>query len=128
EASLRAELGDLEGALQLCDAALVNLGLSDQTRGVLQAQRAWVLLRKGDAAGAIEAFDVAIPFLTDPLDLGKAYINRGGVHLSRGAGARAASDFARGVELFRAQGNEVQAAMAEHNQGYADLLQGDIVS
>jgi tetratricopeptide (TPR) repeat protein len=128
EASLRAELGELEGALELCDSALGSDGLSNQTRGVLQAQRAWILLRTGETAEAIDAFDVAIPLLTDPLELGKAYINRGGVHLSRGAGPRAASDFARGVELFRGLGNEIQAAMAEHNQGYADLLQGELVS
>ena len=128
EASLRAELGELKDALGLCDAALGNDGLSNQTRGVLHAQRAWILLRTGETAEAIEAFDVAIPLLTDPLELGKAYINRGGVHLSRGAGSRAASDFARGVELFRGLDNEIQAAMAEHNQGYADLLQGDLVS
>ncbi len=128
EASLRAELGELDGALELCDAALGSDGLSNQTRGVLHAQRAWILLRTGKTAEAIGAFDVAIPLLTDPLELGKAYINRGGVHLSRGAGPRAASDFARGVELFRALGNEIQAAMAEHNQGYADLLQGELVS
>jgi CHAT domain-containing protein/tetratricopeptide (TPR) repeat protein len=128
EASLRAELGELDGALELCDAALGSDGLSNQTRGVIHAQRAWILLRTGKTAEAIGAFDVAIPLLTDPLELGKAYINRGGVHLSRGAGPRAASDFARGVELFRALGNEIQAAMAEHNQGYADLLQGELVS
>jgi tetratricopeptide (TPR) repeat protein len=128
EASLRAELGDLGGALERCEAALGSDGISDETRGVLQAQRAWILLRTGETAAALEAFDLAIPLLTDSLELGKAYVNRGGVHLSRGAGPRAASDFARGVELLRAEGNEVEAAMAEHNLGYADLLQGDLVS
>ena len=96
--------------------------------GVLHAQRAWILLRPARPPRRSEAFDVAIPLLTDPLELGKAYINRGGVHLSRGAGPRAAADFARGVELFRELGNEIEAAMAEHNLGYADLLQGDLVS
>jgi tetratricopeptide (TPR) repeat protein len=128
EASLRAELGELQGALERCDTALGSDGISDETRGILQAQRAWILLRTGETADALEAFDAAIPLLTDPLELGKAYVNRGGVHLSRGAGPRAASDFARGVDLFRALGNDIQAAMAEHNQGYADLLQGELVS
>ena len=128
EASLRAELGDLQGALERCDTALGGDGISGETRGILQAQRAWILLRTGETAEALDAFDVAIPLLNEPLELGKAYINRGGVHLSRGAGPRAAADFARGAGLFRAVGNEIQAAMAEHNQGYADLLQGDLVS
>ncbi len=128
EASLRAELGELQVALDRCDTALLSEGISDETRGILQAQRAWILLRTGETPEALEAFDIAIPLLTDRLELGKVYVNRGGVHLSRGDGPRASADFARGVELFRVLGNEVQAAMAEHNQGYADLLQGELVS
>jgi tetratricopeptide (TPR) repeat protein len=128
EASLRAELGDLEGALERCDTALRSDGISNQTRGILQAQRAWILLRTGETAGALDAFDLAIPLLTDPLELGKAYVNRGGVHLSRGAASRAAADFAQAVTLLRSAGNEIEAAMAEHNQGYADLMQGELVA
>jgi tetratricopeptide (TPR) repeat protein len=128
QAFVLAELGDLPAALALCDTAISREGPQRETRGVLHSQRALILLREGDTAAALEAFDLGIPLLTDALELGKAYVNRGGVHLSRGSATRAAADFALGVELLRGEGNEVEAAMAEHNQGYADLLQGELVS
>jgi hypothetical protein len=85
-------------------------------------------LRRGETVPALAAFDVGIAMLTDPVELGKAHINRGGVHLARGAGHRAAQDFDVAVSLLRETGNLIEAAMAEHNLGYADLLQGDLVS
>jgi tetratricopeptide (TPR) repeat protein len=127
-AFVMAEQGDLEGALERCDAALSRAGVASETVGVLHSQRAVILLRQGDTASALDAFGVGIGLLTDPVELGKAHINRGGVYLARGAGPRAASDFEVAVELLRRQGNEIEAAMAEHNLGYADLLQGDLVS
>ncbi len=123
-----AEQGDLEGALELCDAALARAGVASETVGVLHSQRAVILLRQGDTTSALDAFGVGIALLTDPVELGKAHINRGGVYLARGAGPRAAADFEVAVDLLRQQGNEIEAAMAEHNLGYADLLQGDLVS
>lgn len=123
-----AEEGDLAGALATVDQALTTDGVTLETRGVLHSQRALILLRRGDTAAALDAFDVGIAMLSDPVELGKAYINRGGVHLARGAGSRAARDFEAGAALFRQQGNLIEAAMAEHNVGYADLLQGDLVS
>jgi tetratricopeptide (TPR) repeat protein len=127
-AFVTAEEGDLAGALARCDSALASDGVTLETRGVLHSQRALILLRQGETAAALDAFDVGIAMLTDPVELGKAYINRGGVHLARGESARAAKDFELAVPLLRDQGNLVEAAMAEHNLGYADLLQGDLVS
>jgi tetratricopeptide (TPR) repeat protein len=123
-----AEEGDLAGALTLCDDALGTSGVTLETRGVLHSQRALILLRRGETAAALEAFDTGIALLTDPVELGKAHINRGGVHLARGAGGRAALDFEVGAALFQEAGHSIEAAMAEHNLGYADLLQGDLVS
>jgi tetratricopeptide (TPR) repeat protein len=127
-AFLTVELGDLTGALQLCDRALGLAGVSFETLGVLHSQRALILLRLGETTDALEAFGVGIAMLTDPVELGKAHINRGNVHLARGAGQEAAADFATAVDLLRAAGRHVEAAMAEHNLGYADLLRGDLVS
>jgi tetratricopeptide (TPR) repeat protein len=127
-AFVTAEEGDLAGALAVCDGALTTEGVTLETQGVLHSQRALILLREGDTAGALEAFGVGIAMLSDPVELGKAYVNRGGVHLARGAGRRAAQDFEVGASLLREEGNLIEAAMAEHNLGYADLLQGDLVS
>jgi tetratricopeptide (TPR) repeat protein len=125
---LTVELGDLAGALQVCDDALALSGVSFETSGVLHSQRALILLRLGETAAALEAFGVGIAMLTDPVELGKAHINRGNVHLARGAGHEAADDFAAAVALLRPAGKPLEAAMAEHNLGYADLLRGDLVS
>jgi CHAT domain-containing protein len=127
-AFVSAEEGDLAGALKLCEDALQVEGVTLETQGVLHCQQALILLRQGDTTAALEAFGVGIAMLTDPVELGKAHINRGGVHLARGAGSRAAEDFEVAVRLLRDQGNEVEAAMAEHNLGYAAFLQGDLVS
>lgn len=127
-AFVTAEEGDLVGAVAMCDSALASDGVTLETRGVLHSQRALILLRQGETTAALESFDVGIAMLSDPVELGKAYINRGGVHLARGDGGRAAQDFRLAVTLLGQQGNLVEAAMAEHNLGYADLLQGDLVS
>ncbi len=127
-AFLTVELGDHLGALRVCDEALAMAGVTFETLGVLHSQRALILLRQGETAEALDAFGVGIAMLTDPVELGKAHINRGNVHLARGAGRHAAEDFATAVALLKASGNELEAAMAEHNLGYADLLSGDLVS
>jgi tetratricopeptide (TPR) repeat protein len=127
-AFLTAELGDLPGALRLCDEALAQPGVTFETSGVLHSQRALILMRLGDTTSALDAFGTGIAMLDDPVDLGKALANRGGVFLARGAGQRAAADFEEAVRLFSSAGNSVEAAMSEHNLGYADLLRGDLVS
>jgi len=127
-AFLTAEQGDLSGALTLCDEALVFDGITPETAGVLHSQRALILLRMGETPAALEAFGVGIAMLSDPMELGKAHINRGGVYLARGEGQKAADDFGTAVTLLEESGNAVEAAMAEHNLGYADLLRGDLVS
>ena len=128
EASLRAELGELDSALERCDTALRSDGISTETRGILHAQRAWVLLRTGETAEALEAFGLGIEALRDPLELGKAHVNRGNLHRAQGSAAPAAADFAVGADLFEEVGVRVEAAMARHNLGYASFLQGDLVS
>jgi len=128
EASLFAELGQLEEALYRCDQALENDGLNSETLGILHSQRAWILLRMGETADALDAFGRGIASLTDPLELGKAHVNRGNVHLSQGSAAPAAADFAIGAGLFDDVESPVEAAMARHNLGYASFLQGDLVT
>jgi CHAT domain-containing protein/tetratricopeptide (TPR) repeat protein len=127
-AFLNAETGDLLGALAQCDRALRSSGVTFETSGVLHSQRALILMRLGDTTAALEAYAIGIAMLTDEVELGKALANRGGVFLARGDGQRAAADFEESVRLLRAAGSPVEAAMAEHNLGYADLLRGDLVS
>lgn len=127
-AYLTLESGDLIRALELCDRALALPGVTFETSGVLHSQRALILMRQGETTRALDAYAVGIAMLTDPVERGKALSNRGGVYLTTGAGPRAASDLEEAVRLFRETGHEVEAAMAEHNLGCADLLRGDVVS
>ena len=127
-AYLTLESGDLARALELCDQALALPGVTFETSGVLHSQRALILMRQGETTRALDAYAVGIAMLTDPVERGKALSNRGGVYLTTGAGSRAASDLEEAVRLFREAGHGVEAAMAEHNLGCADLLRGDLVS
>jgi hypothetical protein len=76
-AYLIVELGDLTGALQVCDAALAMPGVTPETSGVLYSQRALILLRRGQTVDALDAFGVGVGMLTDPVERGKALSNRG---------------------------------------------------
>jgi tetratricopeptide (TPR) repeat protein len=127
-AYLSAELGDLPGALAMCDAALTRDGVRFETSAVLHSQRALILSRMGDTPASLDAFSIGIAMLADPVELAKALTNRGMVHLQRGAGQLAAADFTQAVALFKGSGHTVGAAMAEHDLGCADLLRGDLVS
>jgi tetratricopeptide (TPR) repeat protein len=132
EASLAyvaAETGDPAGGIALCGAALDRPGLRAETRGIVQSQRALLLMRSGDTLGALTSFGEAIDFLSSlPDEKARAYLNRGGVYLQQGAGELAASDFAAAMSNFAAAGLVEEVPKAQHNLGYAAFLQGDLVS
>lgn len=123
-----ADLGDGALARQLCDEALDHDDLSPQTRGVVAAQLALLEMRAGNSRAALVLFEEAIELLQGmPADLGKALLNRGGVHLQHRELRAADRDFADAAALLGPAGHPVEAAMAEHNRGYVLLLRGDLV-
>jgi len=126
-AFLAYETGSPDEAFRLCDEATETPGIDDAVRGVIQAQRAMLLLRAGRTGEALHAFATALDSGLDPLERGRALSNRGGVYLSQGLPRLAREDFAEAVELLAANGEPSLAAMAEHNLGYACLLEGDLV-
>lgn len=127
-AYMEADRTNLDHALDLNDQALRFDGLSDETRGILLAQRAVLLRRSGRASEALDVFDGAIGALASfPAELAKAYLNRGTVHLDRHDTTQAASDFEMAAAHYREAGEEVSAAKAEHNRAYALFLSGDLV-
>lgn len=131
EASLSyvlSEVGDLDGARALCEHALARPAIPVDTRGVLEAQRALLLMRKGEATAALRGFDRAIGLLVDlPADRGKALTNRGVVYLQQGRDREAAADFAEAMSRFATVEDDLSRAKAQHNLGYALLLRGDLV-
>ncbi len=128
-AYIATDAADLGTALRLCDEALAAPGLPADVRGVLACQRAVILLRSGQPALALDSFSGAIADLASvSTELAKAHLNRGSVHLELGDAERAALDFDAAALLFAEVGDDVTAAMALHNLGYARFLRGDLVS
>jgi tetratricopeptide (TPR) repeat protein len=128
-AFVEAELGSNAQGLALCAEALEVSGLSRQVRGLVESQVGLLQMRAGEGQAALASFASAIALLdASPESRARAHLNRGRVHLQRGDAERAAEDSRRAAELFRQAGNEVEAAKADHNVGYARLLTGDLVS
>jgi tetratricopeptide (TPR) repeat protein len=127
-AYLELDGADLTSALQLVDRVLDAEGLAAETRGVLLAQRAVILRRSGRPADALHSFALAIDVLEGlPHEQGKAFLNRGTVHLDRRDAAAAINDFADAARCYAEAGDGIARAKAEHNQGYALFGSGDLV-
>jgi hypothetical protein len=126
-AFLRYETGEPEAAFRLIGEALAQPGVSADVRGVIECQRAMLLLRRGQLLDALSAFDDGIAMLGDPVELGKAYHNRGGVHLARGDAVLAAADFRASRDAWERVDRPSEAAMAAHNLGYTAYLRGDLI-
>lgn len=123
-AYLEVDDSNLSVALEKSDRAL-GFGVEGFTRGVLLAQRALLLRKAGRAAEALETFGEAISSL-EGLDLAKAYLNRGTVHLDRNDIVNAMEDFVSAADQYRSVGEQVLAAQADHNRAYALYLSGDL--
>ena len=128
-AHLEAETGDWPVALSRCEAILGRSGLSDRTRGSVRGQRAMLLMLSGRLQEALVDFSSAIATLSDDPDfLGRALLNRGGVHLQLQEVVGAESDFRSAVAELETADLPVEAAMARHNLGYCRFLAGDLVT
>lgn len=123
-----AETGDPDQAIALCRSALEAPGLSAHTRAVLVSQVGLVELRRGDLDAALRDLGTGVgPLAADPPRLGRVLLNRALVHLERGDVPRAERDFAAAAEQFARSGEVVEQAKAQHDQGYAALVRGDLV-
>lgn len=124
-----AETGDPAGGLERCLAALEMVGITSTTKGLIWSQLALLRMRRGEKVRALDDFDRAIALLEgEPEHLGRAYLNRGGLHLQGTETASAIDDFSRAVEQFERAGLVGATAKTQHNLGYARLLNGDLVS
>ncbi|MEU4227214.1 CHAT domain-containing protein [Nonomuraea sp. NPDC026600] len=93
---------------------------------IVQGQRGLMYLRTGRTAEALELLDLAVPRLARSVELARVLLNRSVIHLMTGKAGLARADARRSAELARAHGHEVIEAKARHNDGYCDLLLGDI--
>src|SRR4051812_39044315 len=128
EASLgyvAAETGDSAAGIALCQAALDRPHLTQETRGVVQSQRALLQMRSGDTTGALSSFSAAIDSLASPPDeKARAHLTRGGVYPQHGAAEPAAVNFRPAMQDFETAALVAKIPKAQHNLGYAAFLQG----
>ncbi|MEU0521687.1 CHAT domain-containing protein [Streptosporangium sp. NPDC006007] len=95
---------------------------------IVHAQRGLMYLRTGRTAEALRELDIAAPLLVhhDSVELARVLLNRSVIHLMMGRIRLAREDARRSARLATAHGHEVIAVKALHNDGYCDLLRGDI--
>ena len=126
-AHLEAEQGRTEYGLRLLDRAQ---GLAaDRDAGILLSQRGLLLLRTGRGGDALRMLDQAVPLLEGHAEaavLARVLLNRGVLHLTTGHVRRASADLRWCQRIAADSGLDLIAAKAMHNQGYCDLLAGDI--
>ncbi len=127
-AAFEAEQGHTGYGLRLLDQAEELASRPDL--GVLLAQRGLLLMRAWRGADALRALDAAVATLDgDPAQvpsLGNALLNRSFLYLNAGQVRQARADLAWCRQVAAQAGLDLLAAKADHNQGYCELLAGDI--
>ena len=124
-AFIEAEQGRATDGLRLLDQAQRLATAAEQ--GILLMQRGLVLLRTGRWRDALAQLTAAEPLLeADRYRLAAVLVNRGVLYLNIGDVRRARGDFLRGRDIAHEANLELFVAMATHNLGYCDLLDGDV--
>jgi CHAT domain len=127
-AAFEAEQGRTEYGLRLLAQAESLAWTGDL--GVLLAQRGLLLMRGWRGEDALTALDRAVARLDGDAAqvpaLGNALLNRSFLHLTAGHVRRARADLAWCQRVAAQAGLDLLAAKAGHNQGYCELLAGDI--
>ncbi|MBD9698774.1 CHAT domain-containing protein [Flavimobilis sp. GY10621] len=92
----------------------------------VHGQRGLRALRAGDAERALVHLDAGVALLehATPRDAGILLLNRGTLHLDRGALDAAVDDLAQCAQGAEAVGDAMLVFKARHNLGYAEFLAG----
>ena len=122
-----AQTGQIDVAEAMCRAELERPSISGATVGVLAGQLGAFAQRRGDLEQAaawlergIDAFD------SSTVERARLLMNRSLVNMQRLRLDDAASDAADAHEIYLAGDAPSEAAMAQHNLGYINLLRGNI--
>lgn len=125
-AHAEAETGQVDEGLRLLDRALGS-GPTAETRGLWHGQRGLLLVRAGRYRPALADLDAAEPLLRGaPAERARVLLNRGVLHLGRGALDRADADFRICHEVAAAAGLPLLDAKATADEGYVAYLRGDL--
>ncbi|MEV4177988.1 CHAT domain-containing protein [Nonomuraea sp. NPDC049709] len=125
-AHAEAEQGNSGLGMELLDEAARRAPRAELA--LVHAQRGLLHLRLGAGAEALRELDIAAPMLleTDRVELARVLLNRSVLHATTGRVRLARDDARRSAQLAQAHGHRVLAAKALHNDGYCDLLLGDV--
>ncbi|MEV0390951.1 CHAT domain-containing protein [Nonomuraea sp. NPDC050643] len=125
-AHAEAEQGDTGLGMELLDEAQRRAPQAELA--IVHAQRGLLHLRLGSSAQALHELDIAAPMLVngDRVELARVLLNRSVIHLMTGRVRLARDDARRSAQIAQTHGHEVLAAKALHNDGYCDLLLGDV--
>ncbi|QSI48803.1 CHAT domain-containing protein [Thermobispora bispora] len=123
--TVRAQLGDPQGALRLADRAERDLAADDRAR--LDVQRSVALILLGRHRDAVRHCDRAVPALRgDPRFLAGALLNRGLARAYLEEYGAAERDLSACAAIARAAGMEHVAVLAESNLPFLAARRGDI--
>ncbi|AQZ64386.1 unnamed protein product [[Actinomadura] parvosata subsp. kistnae] len=125
-AHAEAEQGRTELGMALLDQA--QRRATPAELAIVHAQRGLMHLRMGSSTEALRELDLAAPMLQDgdPVELARVLLNRSVIHIATGHVRQARDDARRSAQIAQAQHHPVIAAKALHNDGYCDLLLGDV--
>jgi CHAT domain-containing protein len=126
-AHYEAEQGRTEYGLRLLDHAEPFVAPAD--RGVLLSQRGLLLMRTWRSAEALRLLDEAVLLLQtypDRAYLARTLLNRSFLHLNAADIRQARADLVWCERISEQHGLDLMAAKAVHNQGFCDLLAGDL--
>ena len=128
-AYLDSETGDLSGALDRLDKVVARTPLTARTRGVARSQRGLLRARSGNSTGALRDFTEALAVIgDDPILAGRAYLNRGNLHMQNGWLEPARSDFEAVLDCLGSPDVDPNYDKARFNLGFTDQLAGELVS
>lgn len=122
--------GDVEEALaRLAEAEeLARRAGAGHMQAAVRGQRGLLWLRLGETGRALAAFDEAVDLIdvATPYDQARMLLNRGALHLERGALQEARADLRRCLAVATAERDALMQFKAGHNLGYVDFLAGNI--
>jgi len=122
-----ARTGDLARAELLCRQAWEAPNVHSSTRALVAGQMGAIAQAAGRLDDAQHWISQAIATVDEPIARATLLQNRSYIGMQRRDLARARADTAEAAELFARQGAQVDAAEANHDLGYIDLLRGDLV-
>ncbi|HET7474457.1 MAG TPA: CHAT domain-containing tetratricopeptide repeat protein [Dermatophilaceae bacterium] len=122
--------GDLARSLELLDQAedVARRAGALHLVPAVRNNRALLLLRTGETALALRAFDAAAELIdtAEPFDRACILLNRGSLHLEGGDLVAARADLLRSAQVSADSGDRLLEFKARHNLGFVEFLAGNL--